>query len=346
MSLTSLLQAYYKLDEASGDAPPSVGGVTLVANGPGVGSAAGKINGSRTFAGSDVLSAVDSALWRVGTGDFTFSFWMWLNAWSFASEPLTKGGQEDYVFDIIYPNIRLYFKNGGTFPSVSTPLGVLSSWHHVLGWRSIADGKLYLRIDNGTIAEASTGSIVNSDTAGPFCLGSFMGGNGIDGRIDEVAFWKRILLEDEQDQIWNDGDALPLDEWFNFQDMQGIVAGQSNCVGEIYFTPLVETMSTAAGNARMTRGLRGVAGGVASLAGGLNVARKQQLAGVCGGLSTGAAALNLVRPLAGASVAQSSAEGDLKMAVARGPFVIEAAQVFTPGAVAVQRVGGGAYASP
>lgn len=212
MPLTDQLESYWKLDEESGTRVDSHGSNDLADNNT-VGFDTGKVGNAAKFilANSESLTDDDNASLRVGTGDFTFAFWYKRTAaWSILGVPLCKGGQQDYTFDDNNGAMRFYTRNGGTFPTATWGSALTTNvFYYVVGWRSSADQKNYLQIDNGAIIEASLGGApVDNDTAGAFIIGSSSGGSPVDALIDEVGFWKRVLTADERTQLYNGGSGL------------------------------------------------------------------------------------------------------------------------------------------
>jgi len=71
------LVAYYKFDEAAGNAVATVGGLDLTATGAPA-SAAGLVVNTRTLttAGTDYFMRTDNAVFEAGAGSFTVAFWI------------------------------------------------------------------------------------------------------------------------------------------------------------------------------------------------------------------------------------------------------------------------------
>lgn len=225
MALTTNIVAYWKLDEASGNAADAVGSVTLTNTGTMSYGAAKINNGAQpTPTGSKYLSAAVTAALQI-TGDVTVNFWM--NATSFT------GG--------------LIFGNGFAYSEASNYHGFGVTVFSSTGMRMwVTDGTNNADNLDKTISALSTGTfymvtfVYSSSTKGyeGFINGSSIGSSptvaysfaqpqtnrkvaiGADflaagtvnsifnGTIDEVGLWNRALSSSEISQLYNSGAGL------------------------------------------------------------------------------------------------------------------------------------------
>ncbi|GAG88612.1 unnamed protein product, partial [marine sediment metagenome] len=66
-----------------------------------------------------------------------------------------------------------------------------------------------IQVDDGAIDTLGTGGALQAPGAAEFQIGSRQGPNSpLDGRVDEVGFWKRLLTADERTALYN-GDFVP-----------------------------------------------------------------------------------------------------------------------------------------
>ena len=214
MALTDNLIAYWKLDEASGDAldAHSTNNLTdtnTVTNGT------GKINGARQFtrANNEYFTLGDNA--ALSTGDIDFTFSIWSNTTTSASYQgmVSKGAanQEEYLLYLsaglpeyifrVYDGTSLKTLLGGIAPTVS-------GWDFIICWHDSVNNTINMQLNNGTVSSvAHTTGVIDSTTG--FFLGQFADLSGsFSGLIDEVGFWKRVLTSQERTDLYNSGNGL------------------------------------------------------------------------------------------------------------------------------------------
>ncbi len=90
-----------------------------------------------------------------------------------------------------------------------SPRGVdtreVGRWYTVTAWHNAAANTLNIQLDNGTVQSVSySGGAL--DTAQPMSVGAFANGVYVlDGRIDELALYKRVLTATERTWLYNAG---------------------------------------------------------------------------------------------------------------------------------------------
>lgn len=227
--LTGLV-AYWGLDEASGNAlDKHSGGLTLTQTAS-PGTDTGKVYSTvRTFDGASQYfsRAYDGAL-NTGAADFAIAAWVWMDNATNNRAILDKRGNNPgsgaagFRGYLLAPQatsniIRFYIAStttGGTSATLDSGSVSSSAWHLVLAWRSTAENKIYLQIDNGTPAEQTALASMDIDSGAPFVVGykSTTSATSItyfDGRIGPVAMWKnRTLSADDRSALWNGGAGL------------------------------------------------------------------------------------------------------------------------------------------
>jgi hypothetical protein len=203
-TLNTGLVAYWKLDEASGDRTDTFGGLVLTNHS--AGSTTGKISNCTTFTsgsshymqGGDVLDA---------TTDFTIGFWGYKTTSPAATMTFIQKGSGAFSEYEIYHRSTTQkmavVTNNGTVVDETT-VGVLATgaWFAVMCWFDSGSGTLYISV-NDTAAASGSASVANgSNTLNFGCEGNGAGGF-LNGRMDEVAFWSRVLTAGERTEWYN-----------------------------------------------------------------------------------------------------------------------------------------------
>lgn len=224
-SLTTGLVSYWDLEEASGTRYDLHGSNNLTDNNT-VTSAAGKIGNAALFtsANSEYLSITDASQTGLEpSGNMSWSFWVYFNSVPGAGSGATFLGKGDgnQKYQIHYSGngegIRLlFYPSSGTYKGVDhawTPS--TSTWYHiVITFNSTAStNNFQIFINNSktsrTGASAPCGSI--SGNTNPFIIGAntespttyFM-----NGRIEEVGMWGKVLSDAEVSDLYNSGNGL------------------------------------------------------------------------------------------------------------------------------------------
>lgn len=219
------LVGYWRLEESSGTRfDCSKNGNHLTSNNS-VGQAAG-VSGytgsaaSFVSASSQYLDRASNTSLQVGDIDFTIAAWVKLNATTtfqtIASKYQTTGDQREYqlMFDnAVFATKRFVFliSSDGTVSGTNTVIAsnfgepAALAWYHVVASHDSVNNKITISVNNGTANETSvTGGIFAGSSA--FWIG---GRNGaaqyMNGSIDEIGIWKRVLTAAERTQLYNAG---------------------------------------------------------------------------------------------------------------------------------------------
>lgn len=219
--VTGSLVAYWKLDEASGTRLDSLNGCggsgCDLSDNNTVTSATGKVGTAAEFtaANSEYLSHADHADLSTGNINFTIAGWVYLTNNSANRMIVSKwGGSNEYELGYFSSSNRFGFQVEGPGPSgggvLANNLGApsLNTWYFVLAWHDATNDLIGIQVNHGTPNTTGFSAGVN-DTSTAFAIGRRGNDNGgyLNGRIDEVGFWKRLLTDDEKDCLWNDGDG-------------------------------------------------------------------------------------------------------------------------------------------
>lgn len=213
--LTGLV-AYWKLDEASGNAVDSHGSNTLTDTNT-VTSASGKQGTARQFTGanSECLQIADNAALSMGNFDFTIAAWVYFD--SGGGSPVIagkfSGAGENREYALWFNSGAGYLSfiissdgtTGGQVYVDAAAFGAIATgtWYLVIGWHDSVADNISIQVNNGSISSFLHSAGV-FDGAAPFVIGALGASSQyFDGRIDEVGVWKRLLTSTERGQLWN-----------------------------------------------------------------------------------------------------------------------------------------------
>lgn len=213
--LLANLTAYWKMDEASGNAIDAHGSNDLTINGA-LGSTAGKVNNCRTFGGSGVyFSLADNADMSVGDEDFTFAGWVYISDKTATRSIFSKfrgsAGARSYGCDYLSSSdrFRFYVSPDGSAATTVTADNFGSpstlTWYFIVCWHDSSANTINIQINGGT-ADSAAHSTGVFDSTTDFELGRRnTDNNPLVGRLDEWGFWKRTLTATEKTFLYNSG---------------------------------------------------------------------------------------------------------------------------------------------
>jgi len=223
------LISYWPLNEASGTANDIAGTNHLTDNNT-VTSAAGKIGNAREFtaANSESLTRASNSTLVLGDIDFTFSCWVrmkTLPANGTRYVLIAKDSNVTRELLIAYlrqdadegsAGFRFSILGSGGSPvrqvsSGTTGFNSVDTWYHLVAWHDASADTVNLQINSGSVASETTSGTAPATGTAEFSLGyrADSGSPGyLNGMLDEVAFWKRILTSDERQALFNGGAGL------------------------------------------------------------------------------------------------------------------------------------------
>lgn len=213
MSLLTSLISYWKLDEASGTRFDSNGTNDLTDNNS-VGSATGIINNGAAFvaASTQFLNVVSNSNLQGGDVDLTVTCWVKLTSKS--SNQCVVGKRDALEYEIRYgngsDNFNFFYGDAGGAVSAST-FGSPSTgtWYFIVAWHDATAHTVNICVNDGPVDSVSDAGFGLNAHNGDFRIGSESGGNFLDGNVDEVGFWKRLLTSGERTSLYNGGAGLP-----------------------------------------------------------------------------------------------------------------------------------------
>lgn len=221
MALITNLVSYWKLDEASGNAL-DIHGANALTDQNTVGTAAGVINTSRDFiaTNTEYFSKTDNTDLSIGDVDFTLAGWFYLNAvgglWNgLLNKWNIPGSSREYRLYYSSGGLRFGFQvsNDGTAEVTVTAnnFGAPSAntWYFIAVWHDSSANQIGISINAGTPDTTAHTTGVFDGTA-DFELGRDVDVGYLDGRVDELGFWKpRVLSSQDISDLYNGGAGLP-----------------------------------------------------------------------------------------------------------------------------------------
>lgn len=222
MSLLDGLISYWKLNETSGTRVDSKGSNDLTDNNT-VGNIVGVIGNAGNFvqANSEFLSHADNASLSTDNTDFSFSYWVYIPTSSSGADghvakyDNNDAAEREYYFlfntgpnDITF---ALFKNDGGSNPSggVKIPSPTKDEFIHIVGMVNNSTLTQTIIMNDGTPVTGTMTETHTNASVTDFTIGNLATPEAyMDGRIDEVGFWKRALTAAEITQLYNGGAGL------------------------------------------------------------------------------------------------------------------------------------------
>ena len=219
MAIIDNLVSYWKMDEASGNALDAHGSNTLTDTNT-VTSGTGKISGGRQFtaANTERFELTSNADVSKSDEDFTFACWVKFDSLAAARTIISKylsSGLREYMLDYAVFNANRFTwgvsSTGSNYTTVvANNFGTASTgtWYHVVVWHDSVSNLIGISVNDGTPNTTSTSAGVFAG-AQAFKIGAWALANApMDGIIDEVGLWDRVLTSTERTDLYNSGNGL------------------------------------------------------------------------------------------------------------------------------------------
>jgi len=221
-SLSTNLIAYWRLEEASGTRLDELNGCggsgcdltdvnTVTQN-------TGKIGNStqHTVANQEYLTHVDDADLSMCDCDFTMAAWVYLDTKTVTRAIIgkyaTSGNHREYAvrYSSTTDRFELLLSSAGTASDVFMQANNAGSpstatWYLIVVWHDSVNNVAGIQVNDGTPNTVAYSLGVNDNTS-TLDIGSQDAALvPMDGRIDAVGIWKRMLTSTERSYLWNGG---------------------------------------------------------------------------------------------------------------------------------------------
>lgn len=221
---TANLVSWWSLNETSGARNDCVGSNHLIDNNA-VTYVAGKQGNAAKFTPSQHLSIADNSSLSMGSNvDFTIGGWINLSSLgglrTLIAKGASNGANKDFEYALEYENgtNKFYFGigNGATYGEVANTTPSANAWYFLLAWYDSSSDMIYLQVNDGAPASASYAGGSHNGTQ-PMTLSKLGAYNGgfVNGSIDEVFIYKRLLAADERSWLYNSGNGRSCSELSN-----------------------------------------------------------------------------------------------------------------------------------
>jgi hypothetical protein len=204
-TLLNGLQAYYALE---GTTDSSGNGSTLTNHGT-VTFVTGKVANAANFvsASSQYFSVADNSFFQMGTGSLTMAAWV-KSSVATHKTICSYGAYNSAGYRFLYFNSELEAQaSDGTHSAQPNGLPNIAdgSWHFCVATFD-RSGVLQPYVDNVARTSASLSTVTGSiNTSVGFQIGADNASDLIDGMVDEVGIWNRVLTSTEITHLWNGG---------------------------------------------------------------------------------------------------------------------------------------------
>lgn len=217
-TLVANMQAFWKMDEMSGVRADSFGSNDLSDNNS-VGFAAGRIGNAAQFvaSSSQFLAISDNAALSVTNESFSMAFWAYLDTKTTSRGFIGKGtavaGNAQYGAGYNLGADRfLAFMSTNTGASFNLTVAAdalgspsTATWYFIAAWHDASADFLNIKVNALSTNSSQTSGAGPSDLGGAFEVGRFDGDIYMDGRVDEVGFWKKALNAQQLTDLYASG---------------------------------------------------------------------------------------------------------------------------------------------
>lgn len=222
------LEAWWSLEENGGDAVDSHGSNDLTETSGTIPAVTGKVNNGRDIEwdDSEYFSIASNAALSFGDEGFTIGFWVKIESYATDRYRYILGksdgtnNKREYSIANITNTRKVGFSvsadgTNSTWVQTADAIANSSTWGFILAWHDPSANKIYISLNNGTPAEAShSGGVKASDSQ--FRIGNIQSGAAaggyMDGQLDEVFIYRRVLTADEREWLYNSGNGRAYSE--------------------------------------------------------------------------------------------------------------------------------------
>lgn len=217
MALIDGLISFWEFEEAGGATREDAHGVNDLTDNNTVQTATGVVGfcADFEFNNSEFLSRVDNADLSFGDEDFTICAWVWFesktNYMGIVCKHASPPDQEyGLYYDQAVDRINWFVSADGTAIGQvnASTLGspATATWYFVVCWHDSVGNTLKICVDDGTVDSAAWANGVRDGT-NIFTVGNLGTTNFMDGLIDQVGLWGRVLTAAEITDLYNAGNG-------------------------------------------------------------------------------------------------------------------------------------------
>jgi hypothetical protein len=214
-TLRNGLQAYWHLEEPSGNRFDVTGWGSHLSPVNTPGRVAGKYGYSVELqsASSQYLTVNDNDHLHITDNDFTVSAWINVNNFSVMNllAKIGSSGGDWQLYQLTDRKIywAVYSTTAKLAEVISTDFGNIAtaSWYHIVGRYHASLHKILVSVNDVTSMASVTGVVGDSEE--PLRIGARNASPlySMDGKVDEVGFWRRCLDDAEVEWLYNQGNG-------------------------------------------------------------------------------------------------------------------------------------------
>ena len=221
-TLRTNLVSWWSLNEANGTRLDSHGTNHLTVSGSVAVAAANfqkiTLGGAADFSGGKLIKAAPHGL-HSGDRNFTVAGWIWMDTKSanrtfacVATDAVTPGSQDWRLqYNAVSDRFRMYVNSSsGNWSATANTFGIpnTSNWYLLVAYHDNTNNLIGISVNGGAF-ETGTGPTTNNNIGAEFALGMAGSSEPHDGKMDEFAFWDRLLTASEVAQLYNNGSGIP-----------------------------------------------------------------------------------------------------------------------------------------
>lgn len=217
MAMLTDLISYWSLGEASGTRNDSHSTNHLTDTNSNVTQQTGKVGNAAGFAPGPPhtsLNRADNASLSVADIDFTWAFWLYMNNTTGYQAFISKDSSSNAGIEIrresgfTQPLFLIRQSNGtdclrlqhAAFGTMST-----ATWYFILCYHDAVNNQGGILVNTALTTGATSGTPADESATLRFGQNTATTDGELNGRLDEVAFWKRMLTADERTWLYNGG---------------------------------------------------------------------------------------------------------------------------------------------
>jgi hypothetical protein len=215
-TLNDQLIAFWRLEEADGGSRVDSYGSNHLSDYGSVAQIAGKIGNGADFSGSNYLYVGSNVLLTPGDTGFTIACWVKLDAndgnFGLVTKATGTDATSEYRLELLgsnYYRFITYRTGGGAGIINATNFGLppTGAWQLVIAWHDAINDSIGIQVNNGTPNTVyESGGVRTTSTV--FNLGALNSSIWLlDGKLDAVGFWNKVLSSDERTELYNGGDG-------------------------------------------------------------------------------------------------------------------------------------------